>query len=127
MIRKQAVGRGNSTLRVACVLALVLGACTTVEAGGPRRSQLYFGTTSVNFPQTQGNVDAIDVRTFGIGWDEGPYLGWRSVSRVTADPRNCHLLIIIRSAAETANAMQIINALEGQDPCIVDYTSSLQR
>jgi hypothetical protein len=118
---------GGDMSRFAVAFALLLGACTVVEAGGGRRSQLYLGATTVAFPQTEGAVHAIDIRILGLGWDDGPFLGWRSVSRVTADPTACHLLIIIRSAAETANALRVIDALRGQDPCIVDYTNTLRR
>ena len=114
-------------MRFALALTLFTCACTTVEAGGSRQSQFYWGATSVEIPQTQGDVSAISVRTLGIGWDRGPFLGWRAGSWISADPGNCQLLIIIRSPVESSNAIEIIRALEGQNPCIVDYTNSLHQ
>jgi hypothetical protein len=114
-------------LRVALILLSLAAGCTTVESGGAGRASFYFGATSVRIPRTQGNVSAVSVRALGMGWDGGPFLGWRSGSWITADPANCQLLVVIRSAVETANAVQIINALEGQNPCIVDYTNTLRR
>jgi hypothetical protein len=114
-------------LRMVLIFACLAAGCTTVEPGGGSRSAFLLGATSVRIPRTQGEVSAIAVRTLGFGWDGGPFLGWRSGNWITADPANCQLLIVIRSAVETANAVRIINALEGQNPCIVDYTQAPRR
>jgi len=114
-------------LRVALIFLLFVGGCTTVAPGAAARSSFYIGAVTVRIPQTRGEVSAARVRALGIGWDNGPFIGWRSGDRISADPANCQLLIVIRSAVETANAVQIINALEGQSPCIVDYTDTLRR
>ena len=114
-------------MRAALIFLLLTGGCATVEPGAAARSSFYLGATAIRIPQTRGQVSAASVSTLGVGWDDGPFIGWRSGNWISADPANCQLLIVIRSAAETANAVQIINALEGQSPCIVDYTNSLRR
>ncbi|QLC25918.1 hypothetical protein HFP57_13385 [Parasphingopyxis algicola] len=78
-------------------------------------------------PEAAGAVNAIDVETVGLGWDGGPFLGWHSGSWISADPARCQLLIVIRSPAQAENAATVLRALEGQDPCIADYTHSLPR
>lgn len=114
-------------MRAALLMLLTACGCTAVEPGSGARSSFHLGATSVRIPQIEGNLSAATVSTFGVGWDDGPYVGWRSSNWIAADPANCQLLIVIREAVQTANAVQIINALEGQQPCIVDYTDSLRR
>jgi hypothetical protein len=108
-------------------LLALLGGCTTVPSEGEARSAVHLGLTSVRIPQTRGHVFAASARTFGVGWDAGPFIGWRSANWIVADPAGCQLLVVIRQAVEADNAIRILNALEGQSPCIVDYTNTLRR
>lgn len=108
------------------ISSLLLCGCATLNTEGPARTNLYIGAVSVTIPQTQGDVSAVGVRALGFGWEQGPFVGWRSSNWITADPANCQLLIVIRSDVETANAARILNALGGQNPCIVDYTNTLR-
>ena len=108
------------------MICLLATSCASIEPGAEARSAVFLGAVSVTVPTTRGQVSAIETRSLGVGWDQGPFIGWHSGSWITADPDECHLLIIIRSPVEAANAIQIIDALEGQDPCIIDYTNSLR-
>jgi hypothetical protein len=113
-------------LRAALFLMALLGGCTTIASGGETRSAIHLGVTAIRIPQTRGDVHAASVRTLGVGWDAGPFLGWHSANWIAADPARCQLLVVIRQAVEADNAIRIINALEGQNPCIVDYTNTLR-
>lgn len=108
-------------------MIFALGGCTTVQLGEKGTSRIYLGAVRVVMPDTKGQLSAIEVQSLGIGWDKGPYLGWRAGNWVIADPKECQLLIVIRSPAQADNAAKVLSALEGQDPCIVDYTHSLHR
>jgi len=110
--------------RFVVIVALLLAGCTSVEPGRAPRSQFHLGAVAVRVPKTVGNVTAVSVKTLGVSWDDGLNIGWRSGAWITADPAKCQLLIIIRNAAEAANAIKIIKSLEGQQPCIVDFTNS---
>ncbi len=113
-------------MRVIVTAGLLLSGCSAAGADGGIRRAYHLGLVSVTTPETAGAVSALNVSGLGLGWDDGLYLGWRSASRITADPAKCHLLIVIRSRVETDNAVKVIKSLEGQNPCIVDYTGSLQ-
>jgi hypothetical protein len=76
----------------------------------------------VSTPATRGRLSVIDVKAVGFGTDDGPWLGLRASSWITADPRDCQLLVIIRSSVEADSAARLIKSLEGVNPCIVDYT-----
>lgn len=104
----------------------LLAACTTVQAGEGRSSRLFVGVVRVVMPERKGDVTAIEVKALGIGWDSGPFIGWRAGSWITADPAKCQLLIIIRSPAQAENAAKVIQSLEGQEPCIADFTHTLR-
>lgn len=121
-----AISSGGHMRRLLVIAGMLLAGCASVEPGRSANRQFHLGAVSVRVPTTSGNVSAVSVKTLGIGWDNGLYLGWRSGAWVTADPSKCQLLIIIRSAAEAANAIKIIKSLEGQEPCIVDFTNSLR-
>jgi len=113
-------------LRIAPVLAFLLAGCATIDASEKtsdnRTSAIYFGITEVITPQTKGAISAIDVSTLGFGWDRGPFLGWHRGSWIEADPAKCQLVVIIRSPAQAENAARVLQALEGQTPCIADFT-----
>lgn len=106
-------------------LAMLLTGCTTVQPGGKTgRSAVYVGIVRVQWPEAAGQTQALSVKTLGVGWEAGPYLGWKSGQWVVADPRDCQLLIIIRSAAQAENAVQILESLKGQKPCIANFASA---
>lgn len=110
-------------------MALALGGCATVDASdrGERTRTLWFvGVTRVVLPQPEGSVSAVDVKSLGLGWDAGPYLGWKAGNWIVADPSQCQLLIVIRSPAQAENAAKVIESLKGQNPCIADFTHSLR-
>ena len=83
------------------------------------------GLVRIVVPDGQGKLSAIDVKTLGVGWDRGPYLGWKEGNWIVADPANCQLLIVIRSTAQAENASKVLQALGEQQPCVVDYTHRL--
>lgn len=112
-------------VRLVMIAGLLAAGCTSVEPGRSAGDQFHFGAVSVRVPKTKGNLDAVSVKTLGIILDKGLHIGWRSGAWITADPSKCQLVIIIRTAAEAANAIAIIKSLEGQEPCIVDFTNSL--
>lgn len=89
------------------------------------RTSTYLGLVQVRYPQTTGKLSALQVKTLGIAWDKGPLLGWRDQQLVTADPRQCQMVIIIRKAAEFENARRIVEQLKGESVCLADYTGSL--
>jgi hypothetical protein len=106
-----------------------LAGCTTINmvpqadgASTQYQQSTYIGITRLRLPARQGNVQSADIKTLGVGWQSGPFVGWNASNLVTADPSECQLLIVVRSAAQAENAAKIISSLEGQDPCIVDYT-----
>ena len=106
------------------ILCFLLGGCATIRAGEGGRSATYVGVVRVILPATRGNVSAVDVRSLGMGWDDGPYFGWWSRNSVSADPGQCQLLVVIRSPAQAEHAEKIIKAMEGQHPCLVDFTAA---
>jgi hypothetical protein len=87
----------------------------------------FVGIVRVEVPDTAGKLAAVDVRSLGIGWDNGPYLGWKAGNWVVADPANCQLLIVIRTPAQAQNAAKVIESLGGQNACIADYTQASRR
>ncbi|MGB5483860.1 hypothetical protein [Parasphingorhabdus sp.] len=110
-------------------LSGALTGCTTINmvqqdgvAATAYQQSTHIGITRLRLPASQGNVQAADIKTLGVGWQSGPFIGWNASNLVTADPSECQLLIVVRSAAQAENAAKIISSLEGQDPCIVDYT-----
>lgn len=116
-------------LRLAPLLALALGGCVTIEVGdqdrGQRTTRTHIGITRIVTPATQGNIAAVDVSTLGLGWDQGPFLGWHEGELVYADPGDCQLIVIIKKPVQAENAAQVLAALGGQNPCIADFTGRL--
>ena len=115
-------------LRVLVVLALLASGCTSVTPGraGPSAS-IFLGATSVRLPQTRGDISAVAVRSLGPRLGTGGlYLGWRAGDWIAPIPpiANCSSS---SARPSVGKAVRIINALEGQHPCIVDYTHTLRR
>lgn len=109
------------------IAALAVAGCTAVSTGTQKASKLYVGIVRVAAPPSAGLTSVSEVRALGLGLDDGPWLGLRKTSWITADPRDCQMLIIIRSDVEAASAVAIIKSLEGLNPCIVDYSRSSAR
>jgi hypothetical protein len=119
----------EGVLKLALLLPLALTGCVTVDMadqdGGTRTSRTHIGITRIVTVEKPGAMTAVDVKTLGLGWDNGPFLGWRSGNWVTADPAKCQLVVIVRSSIEVENAAKVLAALKGQNPCIADFTGSL--
>jgi hypothetical protein len=98
-----------------------------VGSGGGARSRLYVGIVRVVQPDSRGKLSALSTKALGLGWDAGPYLGWKADEWVIADPADCQLLVIVRAAAEADNARRVIESLGGMNPCVIDHTGSLRR
>lgn len=120
-----------ATVAFATLHILMLSGCTTINivpqdsgAVSETRESIHIGILKLRLPATRGNVQAADVKTLGAGWQSGPFLGWNASNLITANPADCQLLIIIKSPAQAENAAKIISSLEGQGPCIVDYTQN---
>ena len=80
----------------------------------------------VKVPEKRGKISAVDIKMLGVGWDSGPFIGWQAGNWVIANPDDCQLIIIIKSAVQAENAQKVIQSLGGQQPCIADFTHSLQ-
>lgn len=106
-------------------MSLLLASCTVSGAQGHGSARLYLGLVRVVTPSKTGNLSAIDAQVLGLGWDKGPFLGWKAGSWIEADPAQCQLVIIIRSAAQAENAVRVLQSLKGEQPCIADYTGAL--
>jgi hypothetical protein len=87
------------------------------------------GVVRVELPRTQGGVLAVERSGVGLGWDDlpggGAWLGFSEGRWVIADPRECQLLVIIRSPAQAEHAAKVLAALGGSSPCLVDHTGTL--
>lgn len=81
------------------------------------------GIARITIPARQGDLTAIDVKALGGGWDNGPWLGWRHDSWISADPSQCQMLVIIRANVEAANAASVLDKLKGDTLCVADYSS----
>lgn len=119
----------GSIHRFAPFVALALGGCVIVEVGdqrkGLRATRTHVGITRITTPPTGTGLAAVDVSTLGVGWDQGPFFGWHEGNLVFTDPTQCQLVVIIRSSIQAEHAAEILSALEGQEPCIADFTNSL--
>jgi len=121
------MSRAGALVAACCLLT----ACTSVTVGeGGGETITGIGVVRVELPPTKGGVVAVKRSGLGLGWDElpagGAWLGYSDSEWVIADPGDCQLLVIIRSAAEAENAAKVLFALEGSSPCVVDHTNTLQ-
>ena len=112
------IRRGLSLL----CLIISVGGCTTIRSGDVGRVRTYVGVVRVVTPNVVGDVTAIDVKSLGIGWDQGPFLGWKAANHISADPSKCQLLIVARSRAQMQNAENILNLLKGQNTCVANFS-----
>lgn len=115
------------TILPAVLLAGLLGGCTTVPVAERGRTRTYVGVVRVTTPDRAGDISAVEVTGVGVGWDDGPWLGFRAGNWISADPGRCQLLVVIRSPAQAANAAQVLETLKGDGICVADYTRTLRR
>jgi hypothetical protein len=105
------------------VLALLLPACTVSTADPAMREGWYLGLIRVERPAATGAVRAVDLRSFGLGVDQGVWVGFRALDTISAPPGQCSFTLIVRDDADLRHALTLIEALEGQ-PCTVDFARS---
>lgn len=130
---KGRAGKPRADLWSVLVLAvgLPVSGCTSVSVGTADGQEFAgIGFYRVKLPATQGALVAVDRESVGLGWGSlagsAGYLGYDKSEWVIADPADCQLLIVIKSAAQAENAKEIIELLGDQSPCIVDQTGSLR-
>ena len=107
-------------------VALMLGACTVNTTGARGTSRYVFGLAKITIPDRQGQLAAVSVKALGLGWDSGPFLGWRDSSWVIADPAQCQLVVIVRSGVEAENATRVLEQLKGEQVCVADFSNTLR-
>ncbi len=116
---------GRFNLLMAAGVASALAGCSTVVPGQWTGSRTFVGVVRVDMPVTQGDVQAVRVRTLGAGGGEaGVFLGWEDGAWIVADPAQCQLLVIVRSPVEVENAARVLRELRGQNACLVDETGA---
>jgi hypothetical protein len=118
-------------LFVLTLAGFAIGGCTSISVGSADGQEFAgIGFYRVKLPATQGSLVAVDRESVGIGWGSlvgsAAFLGYDKSEWIVADPENCQLLIVIKSAAQAENAKEIIELLGDQSPCIVDQTGSLR-
>lgn len=116
---------------VLAIAGFTIGGCASISVGTADGQQFAgIGFYQVRLPAAQGTLVAVERESVGIGWGSlagsAAFLGYDKSEWVIADPENCQLLIVIKSAAQAKNAKQIIELLGDQSPCIVDQTGSLR-
>lgn len=110
-------------LFVTASVALALTGCSTVVPGHWTGSRTFVGVVRVDMPVTEGDVQAVRVRTLGAGGGgAGVFLGWEDGEWIVADPAQCQLLVVVRSPVEVENAARVLRELRGQNACLVDET-----
>ena len=109
---------------IAPACLLLLASCTTVELGSGGATKTVVGIVRIELPATEEAMSAIGLKTFGFGWDGGPFLGFHETSWVTASPAECQLVVIVRSNVEAVNAMQVLERLKGENICVADFSHS---
>jgi hypothetical protein len=108
---------------ISCLFALT--ACTSLNTSEGGRTVLFAGVTQIKVPSTIGQITSQSLRGFGLGWDRGPFFGWHESTWVIADPRNCQMIVIIRSNVEAEQATQVLERLKGENICAVDFSGTL--
>lgn len=104
------------------LLSASLPSCTVVKAGSGGTARTLIGIVRVELPPTTGRVSAIDVRTVGLGWDDGPFAGYRGSNWISAPPDRCQLTVIIRSTVQGDHAARLLRQLQGNDLCVADFS-----
>ena len=106
---------------------LLMAGCTTVNLGSAGSTKTILGIARIELPGTAPGMSAIGLKTFGIGWDGGPFLGFHETNWVAASPADCQLVVIIRSNVEADNARQVLERLKGGNICVADFSHSSSR
>lgn len=109
----------------ACLL--LLAGCTTIDLGSNGSTKTVLGIARIELPATAPGMSAVGLKTFGIGWDGGPFLGFHESSWVIASPAECQLVVIVRSNVEADNAKQVLERLKGEKICVADFSHSSSR
>lgn len=115
LAKRHSLGR----LALVAVACQALAACTVSTTDGPKTSRLVVGVVKVEVPERQGELTAVSVKSLGLGWTKGPFLGWNSSSWVLADPASCQLLVVVRKTVEADSTARILQALKGENVCYV--------
>jgi hypothetical protein len=113
-------------LRWMILFLFALCGCTSIGDDKRGISRIFVGVVRVKLPQHGDGLSAIDVKALGLGWDGGPWLGWRNGNWVVADPSRCQLLVIIRTPVQADNAIRILSSLGEQPICVADFTNRLR-
>ena len=119
--------RWIASILLAGIGAPLMVGCTTVRTGGEGSTRFVLGLVRIDLPATQGNLSAVAVKSLGIGWNQGPFLGWNDSSWVIAQPNECQMVVIIRSSVEAEQAARVLEQLKGEKICVADYSNSLSR
>jgi hypothetical protein len=127
----QLPARGIMLALMLLISSVALSACQTVSVGtADGHSFSGFGFYRVNLPASHGSLLAVGREGVGVGWGSpvgtNAFLGYDKSDWIIADPEQCQLLVVIRTAAQAENARQIIASIEDKSPCIVDQTGSLK-
>lgn len=109
--------------QVTAAMAMLLAGCASASPHRPADHLLGF-VRLAEFP-TVGDVRALEISTIGGGWGGAPFLGWQRGRYVFARPGACQLLIVVRSGVEADHVRSIAQSLEGQKPCIADFSGTL--
>lgn len=125
---RRCVGTRTMTGRRAAGLlfAFLLSACTVTSQGERGTSRYVLGLVRIQIPDRQGELSAMSVKALGVGWDQGPFLGWRDASWILADPAQCQLVVIVRSGVEADNAAKVLGQLKGEGLCVADFSNTLR-
>lgn len=113
------------------IASMALSGCQSVSVGAADgQSVSGFGFYRIKLPSSRGSLVAVEREGLGLGWG-GPigtnvFLGYDKSDWIIADPEQCQLLIVIKTAAQAQNAKQIIASIGDTSPCIVDQTGTLQ-
>lgn len=100
---------------------VLLSACTDMPGKAPHE-RIYVGLVRVVTPRIEGDLTASKTQVLGAGFGDGAAIGWQSREIVTASPDKCQLVIIIRSDVAAASARDVLSRLEGQKPCVADFS-----
>jgi len=105
----------------------MLSACNTIvidEDG--QREIVSVGVTRVIISDRQGELVAFKRTGIGLGYGsavgDSAWIGFDRGDWIIADPRDCQLVIIVRSDVEVGNATQILETLKGEDICYANQS-----
>lgn len=110
-----------------------LSGCTTVivtdgSAGQPALTHdlISIGVTRIVVPERKGDLIAFRRTGIGLGFGNAvgasAFLGFDQGEWVIADPAGCQMLVVIRSDADAASTLKVLEKLEGENVCYVNDT-----